>query len=164
MAERRTKKKAKRTAKEKSAAMQKKLANLQKPFVPSAEQRQQVELMVGLGLTYEEIAVLTINPSTNKGISTATLQQHFADQLATGRAKVKSIVTQSLVKRAIDPSHANGAASAMFILKCQYGWKERHEVQLEIKSGVLIAPATLSPQQWIEAQSKADAEKEAGDE
>lgn len=131
------------------------------PFRPTDEQRQQVELLVGLGLTLEEIATVIINPGTGKGISTDTLQAHFIKELDEGNAKVKAKVIGSLVKRAISHDHPQGAACGMFIAKCRYGWKEKHAVEVESKAGVLVAPATMTPEEWIAQQQAANDEKKA---
>jgi hypothetical protein len=124
-------------------------------FEPTDDQRKQVELLVGLGLTYVEIATVIINPRTNRGISTTTLQQRFEKELAEGQAKVKARVVGSLVQRAVDHSHPQGATCAIFLAKTRYGYKETQVVEHE-NAGVLVAPAAVTPEEWIAAQEEAN--------
>lgn len=134
-------------------------------FAPTDEQRKQVEILVGLGLTYDEIASVIISPRTKTGISKMTLQKYFPVEIAAGAGPVKARIVTSLVKRAEDHAHPQGAASAMFIMKCRFGWKEKHAVEITSKSGVMIAPAAMTPEEWIAAQAEADKDKKApGDE
>lgn len=132
------------------------------PFAPTEEQRVQVELLVGLGLTYKEIATVIINPRTGKGVSATTLQDHFGRELEQGLAKVKANVVRSLVKKAISDNHPQAAICAMFIAKCRFGWRQEdkliHEVDVA-STGVLVAPALISPEQWIKAQREKNATK-----
>jgi len=136
----------------------------QPPFVPTDEQRKQVEVMVGIGMTYVEMAQCLINPRTGKGISTQTLQNHFQTELQSGAAKVKSAVVGSLYKRATDMSHPQGAACAIFIAKCRYGFQEKHSVEVTSKTGVLVVPGAMSPEDWIAAQVAIDAAKKPPEE
>ena len=131
-------------------------------FVPTDEQRQQVEVLVGLGLTYKEAATVIVNPRTGKGISATTLQEHFPRELETGLAKIKGAVIQSLVKKAISHNHPQAAVCAMFIAKCRFGWRQEDKLIHEIdvaSTGVLVAPALISPEQWIKIQREKNAKK-----
>ena len=126
-------------------------------FRPTGEQRENVEAMVGFGLTYKEIAVLIHNPQTGIGISTNTLERHFRKELDCGRAKVKAKVIGSLVKKACSDSHPQAAVCSMFFLKCQHGWRQEDKIihEVEGNTGVLVAPAAMTPAQWIQrAQAK----------
>jgi len=125
------------------------------PFRPTAEQRQQVELMAGLGMTQEEVAVVILNPRTGKGISDKTLREHFRQELATGRSKVKAKVAASLFKKATDDKHPQSAICGMFIMKCQFGWRQEDKLIHQVEPsmvGVLVAPAQRTPEEWIEEQ------------
>ncbi len=131
-------------------------------FRPTDEQRNQVELLVGMGLTYKQVAVLTVNPDTGKGISTATLQRAFAGELQTGQPKVYAQVVQSLVSKAMSKTHPQAAACAMFFLKCRHGWRQEDKLVHEIEPGavgVLIAPARVTPEEWIREQAVANAKR-----
>ena len=132
------------------------------PFVPTKDQRQQVEMMVAYGLTYEQTASLTINPKTGKGISTRTLQDKFKTELASGGAKAHALVAQSLFKKATSDSHPNAVTAAIWWTKARMGWRgeEKHVHEVQGSTGVLVAPATLTPEEWIEAQRKREAKSE----
>lgn len=122
-----------------------------KPFRPTPEQRTQVELMVGMGLTYKQIAVLTLSPYTGKGISTNTLQRAFVDELETGQPKIYAKVVQSLLKKALSDDHPQAATCAMFFLKCRHGWRQEEKIvhEIEGKTGVLVVPAATSVEDFI---------------
>ena len=133
------------------------------PLEPTPEQRLQVEVLVGLGLTYKEVAYVVVNPRTGKGISTRTLQAHFADELEQGQARVKANVVTSLVKKAISKSHPQAAACAMFIAKCRFGWRQEDKLVHEVEpgsTGVLVAPAAILPDDWIAQQQEKNAKKD----
>lgn len=134
------------------------------PFEPKEEQRAQVETLSGLGLRFEEIAILIDNPDTGRPIDVDTLKRHFRLELERGIPKANSMVAQSLYKRAIDPLGGSGSVTAgIFFAKCRMGWKETTVVQVEDKSGVLVAPAAASPQEWIQqAKARTDDAKDPG--
>ena len=73
-------------------------------FVPSAEQRKQVETMAGYGIPEEDIGlVLDIDPKT--------LRKHFRAELDTGHVKANTRVAESLYLQAVcEPAQydANG--------------------------------------------------------
>ena len=131
----------------------------QPPFKPTQYMRDQVELMVGMGMTYKEMAVLTLNPTTMKGISLTTLQEHFEDELQTGGPKVKRQIVAALVKKATSDTHPNAVTAAIFLCKTRYGFRETQVHEHTVNSGVLVAPATMTPQQWIEEQDIKNAKR-----
>ncbi len=106
--------KTKKKAKKKAAKTSIKKGPGRKPFKPTADQRLQVKTLVGLGLTYIEIASVTINPKTKKGIALDTLQKHFREELDSGMGYVKSRVASSLVRKALNDDHPQSAICAMF--------------------------------------------------
>ena len=132
-------------------------------FVPTKEQREQVRAMVGYGLTHEEVACLTINPATGEGIALHTLHKHFKRELADGHAMAKALVLQSLFKKARDEKHPQAAVCAMFIAKCRYGWRQAdrvvHSFEGGMQGGVLVVPASETPEEWVERQKQKNAKK-----
>ena len=135
------------------------------PFQPTEEQRRNVELLVGLGLRREEIRLLVRHPKTDEPIGARTLDRHFKNELDRGVAITHAKVAESLVRRAIDLQHPQGATCAIFYAKCRMGWKERVTIDVDVKSGVLVAPAQLSPEEWIAAAAaKAGKQIEPGTE
>ena len=132
------------------------------PFKPTDEQRVQVKILVGMGLTYDELSHVILNPKTGKGISTRTLQKHFQEELGAGTAFVKSRVVQSLLRKAISDNHPQSATCSIFYLKCKGGWRQEDKLIHEVQSatGVLIAPAGISPEDWIDKVTKLNEGKE----
>lgn len=129
------------------------------PFEPTEEQRRNVEVMAGIGLRHEELCLLVINPHTEKPISGDTLRRHFADELARAIPKIKAQVGHSIVKRALDHAHPQGATCAIFFAKTRMGWKEQQVIEVETKSGVLVAPGAVSVDDWIDAAQRRTATK-----
>jgi len=66
-------------------------------FNPTAEQRGNVEAMIGYGIPETEICRLIKNPATGKPINLATFHKYFAAEIATGAPKVKSLVGNRIV-------------------------------------------------------------------
>lgn len=160
MAVRRSKKKTPMAVSKKKKAAKKPVSELKKRsgggrplFNPTDEQRSNVEALVGYGLTHKQIASLIRNPDTNTGISQNTLERHFREELNTGAAKTTAKVANSLVGKAISKTHPQSATCAIFYLKCKAHWRQEDRVVHEIQAGtgVLIAPASVSPEDWIEA-------------
>jgi len=79
------------------------------PFVPTDKERQQVERMVGLGLTQEQIAKIL-------NIAESTLKKYFREELDNGEAKANSAVAQNLFGIA--------TSRAIFWMKTRGKWKE----------------------------------------
>lgn len=133
-------------------------------FVPTVDDRARVEMLAGFGMRQEEIAMLVTNPATGLPISKSALQEHFAVELERGAPKANALIAQSLFKKAQGDS--NGAVTAaIFYLKCRAGWKETTTVEVEAKSGVLIAPATKSVDDWIAgAQERTKDARDPGEE
>ncbi len=128
--------------------------NCQAKFAPTREQRIQVELLAGVGLSQGEIACVIINPATNEGIAKNTLRQHFKAELERGAASVKGKVLGNLAKHAM--GNGKGAVTAaIFIAKTRYGWKETQVVEHK-GSGVLVAPASITPERWIAQEQERD--------
>lgn len=98
---------------------------MSKKFVPTAEQRQNVEAMIGFGIKQEDVCLLIKNRETRKPIDEKTLREHFADEIATGATKANAKVASSLFKDATEcpNDHARVAAST-FWLKMRAGWKD----------------------------------------
>ena len=69
-------------------------------FVPTKEQRDNVEALTGYGIPHEEICRLVINPRTGRPIDDKTLRRHFRSELETGYVKANAKVAQSLYQQA----------------------------------------------------------------
>jgi hypothetical protein len=85
-------------------------------YKPSDKDRNQVETMVGLGLTADDVCNVM-------GFSRATLFKYFRDELAVGYSVAKTNVTQKAFEMA---TSGKTPAMTMFWLKCRAGWRETH--------------------------------------
>lgn len=165
----RTKKATKKATKKKATTKRKRKSRAtgrppgRPPFKPTEKDRLQVKLAVGYGFTYEQIATLIINPQTGKGISPTTLQEHFRAELDAGKVAADFSVANSLFKKATSPDHPQAATCAIWWTKARMGWRseEKHTVDFEGKSGVLVVPATVTPAEWVEDQERKNAQKES---
>lgn len=136
-------------------------------FQPSNEDRSRVATLVGLGLAREEIALMVMNPKTGSFINLATLNRHFEKELSQGVIRANSKVAAAMYEMAVGVKDRDtgkwilkpNMAAASFWLKTRAGWHETQHVEIEVKSGVLIAPPATSPQDWVEAAQKRNAEK-----
>lgn len=90
-------------------------------FVPTDDERKQVEALSGYGLPQEQIAVLV-----RGGIHVETLRTHFAEELVAGKAKANGQIGRTLFQKAM-----GGDTTAMiWWSKTQMRWSEvqKHEV------------------------------------
>jgi hypothetical protein len=86
------------------------------PFVPTDRERQQVERMVGFGLTQEQISKIV-------GISENTLKKYFQDELDNGVSRINSAVAQNLFSIATS-KEPGSVAAAIFWMKTRGRWRE----------------------------------------
>jgi len=93
------------------------------PFVPTKEQRDNVEALAGYGIAHEEICRLVINPRTGRPIDDKTLRRHFRSELGTGYVKANAKVVQSLYAQAT----GGNVTAAIWWTKARMGWAERVE-------------------------------------
>lgn len=90
-----------------------------KPFVPTLEERAEVEKLAGIGLPLEHIAVLVRN-----GISIPTLREKFERELIAGKAKANSAIGQTLWAKAM----AGDTTAAIWWSKSQMQWSETQKL------------------------------------
>ena len=79
------------------------MANTPKRLTP--KDLEEIEMMAGLGLRYEDIARI-------KGMSEDTLSKYGKEELSRGKAKAKAAVMQTAYKLAISGKHP---AMTMFL-------------------------------------------------
>lgn len=104
-------------------------------FVPTDDERRQVEGMSGFGVPLEQIGALV-----RGGISTEALTAHFRPELITGKAKANSKVGQTLFQKVMD-----GDTTAMiWWTKTQMRWSEVQRMEVTGAGG---APITIATQQ-----------------
>ena len=63
-----------------------------KMFVPIPEQRNNVRILVGLGIPQKQICRLVINRQTGRPLDHKTLRKHFAHEIAIGTAEVHALI------------------------------------------------------------------------
>ena len=93
-------------------------------FVPTEEQKEQVVLLVGCGVTNRVIA-------KRLNIAESTLKLHFKEQLEFGREQAIAEVSSLVLAAALNGDRT----SAFFYLKCRGGWKEGSTLELTGKDG-----------------------------
>src|SRR5260370_41952876 len=91
-------------------------------FIPTAEQRRNVEALAAYGIPEEELA-RTIG---EHGIDAKTLRKYFRRELDVAATKANSAVAQTLYQLA---TSGKCPAATMFWLKCRSGWKETTVLQ-----------------------------------
>ena len=110
-------------------------------FQPTNEQRQNVEVMVGLGIPEEQIC-LVVRDRRDKPICRNTLRRHFEKELQTGATKLNAKVGHFMVATIfgtrppdgvtpIRDERVRGRLGELF-LKARLGWRDdvnqqRHE-------------------------------------
>jgi len=67
-----------------------------KPFEPTPEQRRQVEIMVSIGITQEQICRMICKPN-GKPITLKTLEKHFRKEIDTGAANLRTEVGNFMI-------------------------------------------------------------------
>src|SRR5215470_18111655 len=103
------------------------------PFEPTAEQRQNVEIMVGIGITQLEICRMVRGPN-GRPINKRTLEKHFRKEIDTGAAQLRSQVGNfmiSVIKGADPPpgfkpitdEKVRGSLIELFAA-AQLGWRK----------------------------------------
>lgn len=90
------------------------------PFVPTDDERKQVEALSGYGLPQDQIAILI-----RGGIALETLREHFATELVSGKAKANGQVGKTLFQKAM----GGDTAAMIWWSKAQMRWAEtqKHE-------------------------------------
>lgn len=128
------------------------------PFEPTDEQREHVAKLAGLGLPHDQIRLLVKNPDTGQAIGEKTLRRHFEVELVEGIAESSWKVADSLFKKAMG-NGTQAVTAGIWWTKIRMGWKERVVVDVEVKSGVLVSPGGMTPEDWIRAAAKAAIDK-----
>lgn len=133
-------------------------------FLPTDEQRMQVQTLAGLGMRHDEIALVIFNPTTGKPIDEKTLRKRFPQELKVGPIRANVKVAESLYRMATGKGQ-QALAAAIWWSKCRMGWKENVSVDLNVNTGVLYAPPELPPDRWVEmAKDRTSGSPEPGTE
>jgi hypothetical protein len=90
---------------------------------PTDEQRRTVKAMSGFGVPQPDIAV-------HLGVDPKILRKHFREELDRGSIEATTKVAQSLFNMA---TQGNNVAAAIFWMKAQAGWREKQEIELNLR-------------------------------
>jgi hypothetical protein len=109
-------------------------------FQPTSEQRQNVEVMAGIGIPEEEIC-LVVRDRRDKPICRSTLRRHFGKELQTGATKVKAKVGHFMLATILGTRPPDGVTPIRdervrgrlgeLFLKARLGWRETDSNQHE---------------------------------
>ena len=126
------------------------------PFVPSAEQRAWVGHMVGMRMTWDEIASLIINPRTDAPISKETLGKAFAMELAAGKQKLKALVNEGY----LDRLKAKDWNAITFGLRHFGGFRD-HDPSVVVSTAESNGnPASMIEVRFVKARERSDDDEE----
>ena len=103
-------------------------------FVPTDDERTQVEALSGYGVPQEQIAILI-----RGGIHADTLRTHFAAELVSGKAKANGQIGKTLFQKAMD----GDTASLIWWSKAQMRWAETQKHEHTGADGAPIQVAAL---------------------
>ncbi len=110
-----------------------------KSFVATPEQRNNVKILVGLGVPQAMICELVVNPQTGKALDEGTLKKHFPREIAVGAAELHARMGSFMVANIFGMTPPAGtqpiknessrAMLSIFFAKTRMGWKEtlQHE-------------------------------------
>lgn len=87
---------------------------------PTDRQRAEVEAYAAVGVPQLDIARLI-------GISLPTLHDRYRDELDLGKAKANAQVAKTLFREAV----GGNITAAIFWMKSQAGWREKHEIIMQ---------------------------------
>ena len=107
-------------------ASEAKKAEKAEQYTATDEDRARVLALSGFGLLQDQIRLLIKNPKTGKPINRRTLAKYYPHELAAGKGTAIAAVAQSLYQKALAKG-PQSVAAAIFFLKAQGEWKERHE-------------------------------------
>jgi len=106
-------------------------------FKPTDEQRKNVEVLAGYGMTLGDICALVRNPGNSKPISIDTLKKYFPNELQRGKPLMNAQVMSFLMSSIIGRPMAAGVKpvtdeKARALIGLQYakshlGWRDKVE-------------------------------------
>jgi len=111
-------------------------------FEPTAEQRRTVQVLSGIGVPQDQIALII-------GVDPKTLRKSCGDDLDRGMAEANTKVAQTLFTMA---TRGDNTAATIFWMKARAGWREKQEVLVEPGTGWFIMgePEARSMEAWAE--------------
>ncbi|MGK7871199.1 hypothetical protein [Falsiroseomonas sp. E2-1-a20] len=91
-------------------------------FRPTEEQHRSVRAMAGYGVPHADIATML-------DIDAKTLRKHFRRDPDRGSIEATTKVAQTLFGMA---TSGHNTAAAIFWMKARAGWREKHDVRVEV--------------------------------
>jgi hypothetical protein len=116
--------KAKKSAPPKAKKPTPKRGPGRKPFVPTPQHRQMVEMGVYSGMTHDQIAAVIIDENNGKPICARTLERYFPEELANGTERMISRVRTTMMQVAMNPAHKGCVTAGIWLLKTRAGDRE----------------------------------------
>ena len=110
-------------------------------FEPTVEQRRTVQVLSGIGVPQEQIALIV-------GIDPKTLRKTCREDLDRGMAEANVRVGQTLFAMA---TRGDNTAATIFWMKARAGWREKQEVVVEPGTGWFIRGEVeaTSDEEWV---------------
>lgn len=119
-------------------------------FDPTEPDRVTARTAAAVGMRHDEISLMIINPATLAPINEETLRAHFEVELREGPLRANLAVGDSLYRKALGDGPGAITAS-IYWTKARMNWRETQHVEVEVKAGVLVAPAGSLPEDWIQS-------------
>ena len=111
-------------------------------FQPTAEQRELVRTLTGVGTRAGDVCLLIKGPSGNP-IDEKTLRKYFRAELDEGGVQATAKVARTLYGFATDPNGGSSSVTAaIFWMKTRAGWRETQSMELSGKDGAALIPST----------------------
>ncbi|MGH8683119.1 MAG: hypothetical protein ACREVP_16605 [Burkholderiales bacterium] len=83
-----------------------------------------VVVLLGAGLSIEEVAANVINAGTGKAISPVTFRRAFREEIPTATARLKAVVVQRWANLLRSKDEAVALRAVQMDLKSRVGWRE----------------------------------------
>jgi len=115
---------------------------LTQSFEPTAEQRRTVQVLSGIGVPQDQIALII-------GVDPKTLRKTCREDLDRGMAEANVKVAQTLFGMA---TRGDNTAATIFWMKARAGWREKQEVLVEPGTSwfMMGVPEAPSVEAWVE--------------
>ena len=108
-------------------------------FEPTEEQRRLVRALAGFGIVHDDIA-------KQVGCEPKTLRKHFREELDRGSVEATAKVAQSLFQMA---TTGKNVAAAIFWMKARAGWREKSQVEHEVRQRYVISATPMSDEELM---------------
>jgi len=127
---------------------------LSPPFEPTAEQRRTAQVLSGIGVPQDQIALIV-------GIDPKTLRKACREDLDRGMAEANAKVAQTLFAMA---TRGDNTAATIFWMKSRAGWREKQEIVAsgQVEWFIEGVPVAASDEEWVEQAQRLTAQQNGG--